>query len=134
MIRQLAHICIQTEDLDATRSFYLGALGLGLGFEFEKDGTPFGYYIKLGNNTFIEVFKGTPGDIGNIQHVAIEVSDLDALIRRIRDHGHEVEDKKLGADSSWQAWVSDPNGIRIEFHEYTADSRQLVGGKCQVTW
>ena len=134
MITQLAHICIRTNDLAVTRSFYEGALGLELGFDFKREGEPFGYYINVGNNTFIEVFRGEPGEIGNIQHVAIQVTDLDALIGRIRDHGHEVGDKTFGPDNSWQAWVTDPNGIRIEFHEYTAESRQLVGGTCQVTW
>lgn len=134
MVKQLAHICIRSTDLEKTRSFYLDALGLELGFEFERQGELFGYYIKLGNTTFIEVFKGEPGEVGNIQHVAIEVSDLDAVISRIRDHGYEVGDKTLGADHSWQAWVTDPSGIRIEFHEYTEESRQLVGGTCLVTW
>jgi len=80
------------------------------------------------------VFKGEPGSEGNIKHVAIEVSDLDALIAQIRAAGAEVDDKKLGADHSWQAWATDPNGVRIEFHEYTEQSNQLVGGKCVVSW
>jgi lactoylglutathione lyase/glyoxylase I family protein len=134
MIKQLAHICIYSQDLDATRTFYTQALGLSLGFEFERDGEPFGYYVKVGNDTFIEVFKGEPGSEGNIKHVAIEVSDLDALIAQIRAAGAEVDDKKLGADHSWQAWATDPNGVRIEFHEYTEQSNQLVGGKCVVSW
>jgi catechol 2,3-dioxygenase-like lactoylglutathione lyase family enzyme len=132
MIKQLAHICILTNDLDKTRSFYLNTLGLDIGFEFEKDGEQIGYYITVGNNTFIEVFQGEPGGSNGILHVAIEVSDLDNLIRRIREHGYEITDKKQGADMSWQAWVTDPNGVRIEFHEYTADSRQLSGGICRM--
>ena len=130
MIKQIAHICILTSDLDKTRSFYLDALGLELGFEFERDGAVFGYYIKVGNNTFIEVFEGNPADVGPILHVAIEVSDMDSLIQQIRDYGYEVTDKKMGSDMSWQAWVTDPNGVKIEFHEYTSDSKQLSGGKC----
>jgi glyoxylase I family protein len=133
MIKQIAHICILTKDLDKTRSFYLDALGLELGFEFERDGAVFGYYIKVGNNTFIKVFEGNPADVGPILHVAIEVSDMDSLIEQIRDHGYEVTDKKMGNDMSWQAWVTDPNGVKIEFHEYTTDSKQLTGGKCIVS-
>lgn len=134
MIKQLAHICIHTNDLKKTLSFYRDALDLEIGFEFEKQGQPFGYYIKLGNTTFIEVFLGDPGEVGNIQHVAIQVTNLDALIHRIREHGYEVSDKTLGSDNSWQAWVTDPNGIKIEFHQYTDKSFQIVGGKCPVTW
>jgi len=132
MIKQLAHICILTHDLEKTRSFYQDALGLEMGFEFEKEGTLFGYYISLGNDTFIEVFQGEPGEVGNIQHVAIQATDLDALIDRIREYGYDVSDKTFGADNAWQAWVTDPNGIRIEFHEYTAESNQIAGGTCKL--
>ncbi|NQT93514.1 MAG: VOC family protein [Lentisphaerae bacterium] len=134
MIEQLAHICIHSSDLEKTRSFYQDALGLEPGFDFERQGEQFGYYIKVGNNTFIEVFKGDPGEVGNIQHVAIQVTDLDALVSRIRSHGYEVGDKTFGPDNSWQAWVTDPDGVRIEFHEYTEESNQIKGGTCRVNW
>ena len=66
--------------------------------------------------------------------LGIEVDDLDELVGRIRSRGIAVADKKLGVDDSWQAWVTGPNGVRIEFHEYTPRSKQLIGGKCEVNW
>ncbi len=132
MIKQLAHICISSQDLELTKRFYTQALGLDIAFAFEKEGEVFGFYIKVGNRTFIEVFQGDPGTPGNIRHVAIEVSDLDALLAQIRAAGFEVEDKTMGADNSWQAWTTDPNGVRIEFHQYTPQSKQITGGRCIV--
>ena len=132
MITQLAHLCIHSNDLEATARFYFEGLGLEKGFEFIKDGELFGYYIQLGNNTYIEVFRGDPGGIGNINHLAIETDDIDAVIAQIKEHGYEVGEKVLGADDSWQAWTEDPNGVRIEFHEYTQTSFQLNGGTCVV--
>ena len=134
MITQLAHLCIHSNDLDATARFYFEGLGLERGFEFIRDGELFGYYIQLGNNTFIEVFMGDPGGVGNINHLAIETDDLDAVIDRLKEHGYETGEKVLGADDSWQAWTEDPNGVRIEFHEYTPTSFQLSGGTCIVDW
>ena len=134
MIKQLAHICIHTTDLEKTLGFYTEVLGLEKGFDFERKGACFGYYLKLGATTFIEVFPGEPGAVGNINHVAIEVEDMDGLIARLREHGVEVGEKTLGADHSWQVWITDPNGIRIEFHEYTDQSMQRVGGTCVVDW
>jgi len=131
-VKQLAHLCIHSRDLDATRSFYVDALGLEPGFDFLKDGRRFGYYLKFGQNTFIEVFEGDPGEVGNINHLAIEVEDMDGVIERVRKAGHTVGDKKLGPDQSWQAWLEDPNGIRIELHEYTSDSSQLSGKPCRL--
>ncbi|MBC8205975.1 MAG: VOC family protein [Kiritimatiellales bacterium] len=134
MINQFAHVSIHSNDLEETGRFYLGALGLEKGFEFIKDGALFGYYIKLGNNTFIEVFKGDPGEVGNINHIAIQTDDIDEVIERVRKHGYEIGEKSLGADHSWQVWTADPNGVRIEFHQYTEQSLQLTGGVCQVDW
>jgi catechol 2,3-dioxygenase-like lactoylglutathione lyase family enzyme len=134
MIKQLAHICIRSTDLARTEAFYVEGLGMERFFDFERRGELFGFYLKAGANTFIEVFKGEPGEPGNINHVALEVSDMDALLERLRAKGFSHTEKKLGADQSWQAWLEDPNGVRIELHEYTADSSQLTRRTCVVDW
>ena len=134
MIKRLAHICIHTDDLAETERFYCDVLGLEKGFEFEKDDNLFGFYIKLGGQSFIEVFKGEPAKVGNIDHLAIETDDIDQIISTLRKNGFEASDKKLGGDHTWQSWTKDPNGVRIEFHEYTDKSMQFKGGVCQVDW
>jgi catechol 2,3-dioxygenase-like lactoylglutathione lyase family enzyme len=136
MIKQLAHLCIHTDSLDKTSHFYCDVLELEKGFDFERNGSLFGYYLKLGVNTFIEVFQNAkPSDVvGNINHMAIEVDDIDQVIAALRNNGFEATDKKLGADHSWQSWTTDPNGVRIEFHQYTTESMQLTGGVCIVNW
>jgi len=134
MASQLAHICIHSSDLEETARFYFEALGFEKGFEFIKDGALFGYYIQLGNNTFIEVFQGDPGGVGNINHIAIQTDDIDAVIERVKEHGYDIGEKSLGADHSWQVWTADPGGVRIEFHQYTPESMQLIGGTCPVDW
>ena len=134
MIKRLAHICIHTSSLDTTAAFYCGALGMDRHFEFEKDGKPFGYYLSAGSGTYIEVFKGDPGMVGNIQHLALEVDDIDSAIARIREHGFSIGDKSMGADDSWQAWMEDPNGVKIELHQYTPKSCQIIRRTCIVNW
>lgn len=134
MIKQLAHICIHSSNLNRTEAFYVEGLGMERFFDFNRDGQLFGFYLKAGTNTFIEVFKGEPGNPGNINHVALEVNDMEALLQRLRDQGFSHSEKKLGADQSWQAWLEDPDGVRIELHEYTAESSQLTGRTCVVDW
>ena len=134
MIKQLAHICIRSKDLSETLRFYGQALGMEKGFEFIKKGELFGFYLKFGNNTFIEVFKGDSGEVGNINHLALEVDSIDSVLEQVRSCGYETGEKKLGADHSWQSWLTDPNGVRIELHEYTEESLQLKGGQCLVNW
>jgi hypothetical protein len=36
-----------------------------------------------------------------------------------------VGEVSLGSDQSWQAWLADPDGNRIELHAYTPESKQL---------
>ncbi|MEX0330216.1 MAG: VOC family protein [Puniceicoccaceae bacterium] len=134
MIKRLAHACIHSQDLTETEAFYCQALGMERHFAFEKDGDLFGFYLKVGDQTYIEVFKGEPGAVGNINHLALEVEDMDAAIARLKDHGIDVTEKKLGADQSWQAWLTDPSGVRIELHQYTAESSQYNRRTVKVDW
>jgi len=132
MIKQLAHVCIHSANLEDTEAFYGDALGMTKGFEFFREGERIGFYLKFGNRTFLEVFRGDPGKVGNINHLALEVDDMDAVLAQVSDAGYTATEKKLGADDSWQAWLEDPGGTRIELHEYTGQSRQLRGGRCEL--
>ena len=134
MIKQLAHLCIQTRDLEATERFYRDALGCEKAFEFLRQNKWFGFYLKLGHNSFIEVFEGETSEPGNINHLALEVEDIDDAIRRVKEHGYEIGEKKLGCDNTWQVWLKDPNGVRIELQQYTTKSLQFVGGTCIADW
>ncbi len=137
MITQVAHLCIGTIDLNATRRFYCDGLGLTVAFEFKKeDGTVFGFYLAVGNQTFVEVFQqdSPAGNDSMMRHLCLQTETLDDLIRSLEQHGYEVSEKRLGCDGSWQAWTKDPSGIPIEFHQYTEDSSQLTGDTCVATW
>jgi glyoxylase I family protein len=137
MIKGIAHVCINTSDLEATERFYTKALGLTRKFAFLKDGNLFGYYLDAGNGGFVEVFGGDGIDTGRrpaMTHVCLEVDDLQATIEAVRNAGVEISDRKMGADNSWQAWVTDPNGIKIELLQYTAESCQFTGNDCIVDW
>ncbi len=130
MVKGLAHVCIGVSDLDATEAFYVDALGMELAFDFCRGGQRIGFYIKAGESTFLEVFATPEAHADGsslIKHFCLEVDDLDAVIRRLNDCGVEVSDKALGADNSWQAWITDPNGIRIEMMQYSDTSTQFTG-------
>jgi catechol 2,3-dioxygenase-like lactoylglutathione lyase family enzyme len=132
MITQLAHVCLGAADLPKAEHFYCTALGLKKGFRFLRDGKEFGFYLDLGKNTFIEVFAQPvrAADLPPIRHLCLQVTGMDDVIAQVRAHGYEVTDKKLGADQSWQCWLTDPSGVRIELHEYTAGSSQVTGRDC----
>ena len=135
MIRRLAHVCLQSPDLDATQRFFVDGLGLTPGFEFRRNGERIGFYLNAGETTFLEVFRSDEKKPGNLDHLCLEVTDLDAAIARAQAAGYPLTlPKKTGADHSPQAWLEAPGGIRVELHEYTDESLQLTGGVCEVDW
>ena len=132
---RLAHVCIESGDLEATEAFYR-ILGLERRFEFRNlQGELVGFYLAFGNESFIEVIKTSkPRPAGIIKHFAIEVEDVDLAYEQLKKHGIEVTAKVLEKDHEWMITCSDPNGIFIELQQYTAESMQRVGGVCKVDY
>ena len=136
MIKQLAHICIHTNDLEKTENFYCNILGLSKKFNFDKDGNLFGFYIDLGNNTYLEFFHDPEvvNQTSSIRHFCLEVENITSAINQLNSNGIETTQKLLGCDKTFQCWITDPNGIQIELQEYTSKSSQINGGNCIVDW
>lgn len=128
MIRGLAHVCFVVADLDRTLAFYSDKLGFKIAFEFRReDGTRYGVYLKAGGRNFLEFFKGDLAPRAEKQsygHICLEVDDVGRTVTDLRARGVDVSDAKLGLDQSWQAWLADPDGNRIELHGYTPKSWQ----------
>ncbi|MBN2802541.1 MAG: VOC family protein [Deltaproteobacteria bacterium] len=134
---KLAHICILTNDLQKTLYFYEKVLGMTKVFDFVKAGDLYGYYIKMSDNNFIEVFKEeTIGEKagGTFQHLCLETDDIKESFKKIRSMGIETTEIKKGCDNTFQIWFKDPNGLDIELHQYTELSSQLTGKECEVDW
>jgi catechol 2,3-dioxygenase-like lactoylglutathione lyase family enzyme len=128
MIRALAHICFRVTDLERSLAFYRDELGLQPAFDFKDErGRRFGVYLHVGDRSFIELFVTEaikPAPDQAYQHFCLEVDDIEQTAAELRSRGMEVSDVKMGGDRSWQAWLSDPDGNRIELHQYTPESWQ----------
>ena len=120
MIKALAHVCFVVSDLEASIAFYQDTLGLTHAFDFTNDeGERFGVYLHLGGRSFLELFRGELAGRAEGQsyaHLCLEVEDVAATVEELRGKGVEVTDAVLGGDGSWQAWLADPDGNRIELH------------------
>ena len=147
MIKQLAHLCLKTSQLDKMTAFYVGGLGASVRFRYlTNDSRPVGCYFAFGANTFIEVFDHAdahrrsqaakplepleePRDpwLARFNHFCLEVEDLDGYVALLESRGVSVTGRKTGNDRSRQAWVKDPDGNLIELQEYTPQSRQFTG-------
>ncbi len=130
MITGLAHVCFTATDLEVSIDFYQSKLGFAHAFDFINDeGKKFGVYLHIGARNFIELFEGKVDRTVkgySYRHFCLEVDDIDATASELRNRGVEVTPVKMGSDNSLQAWLSDPDGNRIELHQYTRESKQNV--------
>lgn len=128
VITGLAHVCFIVSDLDASTKFYTEVLGFTHAFDFTNEqGERFGVYLKVGRRTFVELFQGDPAaraEGQSYQHFCLEVDDFDRTVEALRARGAKITDVSLGLDKSWQAWLEDPDGNRMELHGYTDESQQ----------
>jgi lactoylglutathione lyase len=122
-ISAIAHIAITVKDMEKSLDFYTRVLGFKKAFEIPEPGTgkPWIQYLYIGNGQFAELFYGGAkdnpwsGDMRGFNHICLQVDDLQAAVERIKKEGGEITDgPKQGLDFNWQAWIKDPDGIRVE--------------------
>ncbi len=132
---KLAHVCIESADLEATERFY-GCLGLERQFEFRNPaGLLIGYYLRFDDRTFLEVIRVEEVRVeGAVRHFAMESDDIEDLRLRLLTAGFQASEKRLGEDHTWMVTCRDPNGVFIELHQYDARSMQLHGGTCLIDY
>jgi len=140
MIRQISHLCFDTDNLPAMVAFY-ETLGLTKKFPFlTKDGQTFGYYLTAGNSTFLELFDrtlkstvwgngappATPLTKGTqYVHLCFEITGLQAFKAKLEQRGVKVGPISTGMSKALAAWTSDPDGNTIELLEYTSESLHI---------
>ena len=127
MVKGVAHVCFTVGNLEASVAFYRDVLGLTPAFDFTKDGKRCGLYLHAGARTFLELFEGNLAPLAEAQsyrHLCLEVNDVAQTVPEIRSRKWDISDAKMGGDHTWQAWLTDPDGNRIELHSYTPESWQ----------
>lgn len=126
MIKQLSHICLSTPDIPQAVAFYQSVLGCTIAHEFKNaEGFVYGVFLHAGNSTFIELFNidEPPQQGGLYRHLCFEVDDLAAHAADLIAKGFKTEIVRSRSDKTLQCWIADPDGNKIEFHQYDAPSR-----------
>ena len=133
MITGTAHIAVTVRDMAESIRFYTQALGFREAFSFAHPdtGAPWIVYLNISPGQFIELFYGgseaRPWHDGLIgfNHLCFQVDDIHAAVRAVRDAGYPIDSEaRQGVDRNWQAWIKDPNGVRIELMQIMPDSPQ----------
>lgn len=120
----VAHVAIWVSDLERSKGFYEGALGL----EHEKDFVgPDGvvnYFVRGETDTFVQFKYDPEGDAkdgpGGMAHIALAVDDVDAAYDRVADRGDstvEQEPTTIEDLDVRNAFVTDPDGYVLELEQ-----------------
>lgn len=131
-LTRLDHYSIRTDDLDATRDFYVDALGLVDG---ARPPFPFpGYWLYCGDRPVVHLIgldpEGEQGLAdymgedrkqalkggGAVDHVAFNADDLDGMRRRLEELGIAYRERAVPDMELQQVFVQDPNGFTIEIN------------------
>jgi len=119
----LAHIGIMVRDMDASIKFYADALG----FEFtarQSMGTTQLAFLNAGSCCIelVQTADYTPRPAGVVDHIAIEVEDIETLVCKLIEKGIvflsdiNTAGELLGGIKN--VFFTGPDGERLEFFEY----------------
>lgn len=127
-IVDIDHVAIRVTDLDRALEFYHTLLGLPVRDQsrYDEAKVPYVAVVTGGRHVHLVPTDEDEIDVGG-EHVCFLVrsdevdsqSELDKLLRELREHGVEVEEgeprKRYGAyGRAWAAYVRDPDGRRVE--------------------
>lgn len=155
MIKEIGHVSFKVEDMEASQKFYIEQMGFRKCFEIMKnpdggESTPrevvrnsgtfdseklWITYIQVSESQFIELFTSKPQEkkevfseerIGYL-HLALIVDDIHAYRNELATRNVKIDiEPKMGMDGTWQMWIHDPDGNKIECMQYTEKSAQIL--------
>lgn len=120
-ITGLQHVGIPTNDLEATLRFY-ESLGFELCFRAGTPREPVAFLELQG--LMIETYQNgqAAGKAGAVDHIAMDVDDIQAVYRAVSGMGYAAVEGKLCELPFWENGVqfftiAGPNGEKIEFSQ-----------------
>lgn len=129
-LTKLEHYLVLADDMEATRDFYVQALGMHVGF---RPPLAFpGYWVYVGdtpcihiaewksytahsNEKGIEVSTRANGT-GPVDHIAFNAHDYDEVVGRLERYGVKARRNEQPGGLLRQLFLQDPNGVKIEIN------------------
>lgn len=119
---RMLHLGLRVSDLERSLSFYTT---LGYGVLGRVPDTEFGSLtmLKLPDDPFVSIeLVHDPArpvnDIGAVNHLVVQVEDLDATIAELGSKGVTADPPTEPEPGFRLAWLTDPDGYRIELVQW----------------
>ena len=138
-LHRLQHLLIQTADMDATVAWWRDVMGLepgphpDFGFPVEwlyLDGkdvlhlTQGGAGVTANRQAYLpQTSQATEGS-GVIDHIAFEATGLPETLDRLRRLGIPMTARRANDQASFQLFLFDPNGVKVELNFHTREADQ----------
>jgi catechol 2,3-dioxygenase-like lactoylglutathione lyase family enzyme len=134
----MEHFLIQTEDIEATKDWYVNVLGMKVGpspdFKFPV------YWLYVGDRDVLHITQGgakvsenrlrylgqesqaTQGS-GVIDHIAFRATDLEGTIAHLNRLGIAFKERQVNDQGLYQLFLLDPNGVKIELNFHASEAK-----------
>lgn len=125
MLLSLGHVTVLSADFERTERFYCNLLGMRVGPR-PAIRIP-GRWFYVGDQAVVHVLPRTAGARNDaeevIDHFALNARDRPAFEDRLRAAGQPFESHRLADSDTWQIFLTDPDGARVELSFVGAEAR-----------
>jgi catechol 2,3-dioxygenase-like lactoylglutathione lyase family enzyme len=114
-VTEMNHFTVLTDDLERTRAFYVGLLGLR-----EGPRPPLGFpgaWLYAGDRPVLHVIAGRPlpeERRGVLDHMAFSAKDLAGITTKLEAAGVSYDLGRQPESRVWQLFLFDPSGAKVE--------------------
>jgi catechol 2,3-dioxygenase-like lactoylglutathione lyase family enzyme len=129
-LTKMEHYLVLTDDMEATRDFYVQALGMQVG---PRPPLAFpGYWVYVGDTPCIHIAQwktytahsnqqGIPVSsraegTGPVDHIAFNALDYEDVVSRLERYGVHAARNDVPGGTLRQLFLEDPNGVKIEIN------------------
>jgi glyoxylase I family protein len=125
-IQGVHHVAIIASDYQASKSFYIEALGMRVVSEvYREERRSYKLNLAFADGVEIELFsfpdppaRPTRPEACGLRHLALRVSDIDSLLSHLRSMGVAHEEIRIDELTGARfCFFSDPDGLPIELYQ-----------------